>query len=258
MNIQTYLEKIKKHQILIVLGVFVFLAAFFLGVNFKNLQAMSRESKKYPIYSVDTNEKKIAITFDTNWGTNNTKKVLDILDKYDAKATFFLMGTWIDKHENETKEIFNRGHEIGNHSNSHADFTLISRTRIIEEIAATDAKLMKLLGKGTEVFRFPSGSYNEKSLEIAESTNHYCIQWNVDSIDWKEQGADIEYNRVMKKIKPGSILLFHDNAKYTPETLPRILSDLKAKGYQFVKVSDLIYKKGYYMDNSGTQKLKLK
>ncbi|WP_338079471.1 polysaccharide deacetylase family protein, partial [Clostridium haemolyticum] len=101
------------------------------------------------------------MTFDTNWGTNNTKKVLDILDKYDAKATFFLMGTWIDKHENETKEIFNQGHEIGNHSNSHPDFTLISRTRIIEEIAATDAKLMNLLGKGTEVFRFPSGSYNE-------------------------------------------------------------------------------------------------
>ncbi|MGK0467928.1 MAG: peptidoglycan/xylan/chitin deacetylase (PgdA/CDA1 family), partial [Clostridium sp.] len=80
-----------------------------------------------------------------------------------------------------------------------------------------------------------------------------CIQWDVDSIDWKEQGAEIEYKRIVEKTKPGSILLFHNNAKYTPENLPKILDYLKAEGFEFVRISDLIYKDNYYIDVAGKQ-----
>ncbi|KGM97278.1 polysaccharide deacetylase [Clostridium novyi A str. 4552] len=255
MSVQNCLKFLKKYRLFFIAGIFVFLSAYCLAAKLNHVEVSTNASKKFPIYRVDTKEKKVAITFDTNWGTNNTKKVLDILDKYNAKATFFLMGTWVDKHHEETKEIFKRGHEIGNHSNSHADFTLISESRMIEEIAATDAKLIKLIGKDSKIFRFPSGSYNEKAVKVAEDTNHFCIQWDVDSIDWKERGADIEYNRVMKNVKPGSIILFHDNAKYTPDNLIRIIGKLQKEGYKFVTVSNLIYKDNYYIDNAGAQKL---
>jgi peptidoglycan-N-acetylglucosamine deacetylase len=253
MKIIIFSKRSKRQNIFLITSVCVFVGLFLAMTVFRASAVFKENEKALPIYCVDTKEKKIALTFDTNWGDDNMIKILDILDENDVKATFFILGTWMDKYPDMVKEIYKRGHEIGNHSNNHPDFINISKDRIIEEIAVTDAKLMKLIGTGTSIFRFPSGSYNEEAVKIVESTNHFCIQWDVDSIDWKEHGADIEYNRVMKKTRPGSILLFHNGAKYTPETLPKIIKDLKSKGYEFVKVSDLIYKENYYIDYSGKQ-----
>jgi polysaccharide deacetylase family sporulation protein PdaB len=224
-----------------------------ISLNLKTKGVFFNTDKKLPIYCVDTEEKKVAISFDASWGANNTIKILDILDKYDVKATFFLLGRWVDQFPEETKEIYNRGHEIGNHSDTHPDMTGVSKTNIVKEINITDDKIFNLIGENTTLFRCPSGSYNNSVVEAVESTNHYCIQWDVDSIDWKEQGADLEFNRVMKKVKPGSIVLFHNAAIYTPENLPRIIESLKAQGYEFVTISELIYKEDYYIDYSGKQ-----
>jgi polysaccharide deacetylase family sporulation protein PdaB len=225
-----------------------------LGVyNTKTSDVFFGEQRRLPIYNVDTKEKKIAISFDVSWGDDKTDDILKILDKYNAKATFFIVGAWIDQYPDKLKTMFDSGHEIGNHSNKHPIMTTISKEIMINEIAITDAKIMSITGQRTEVFRCPSGEYNNLVVETVESTNHKCIQWDVDSIDWKEQGAEIEYNRIVKKTKPGSILLFHNNAKYTPENLPKILEYLKAEGYEFVKISDLIYKNNYYINGSGKQ-----
>lgn len=217
-----------------------------LGVFFGN-------NKKLPIYNVDTSDKKIAITFDSSWGNDTTLKILDVLDKYNAKGTFFLIGRWCDEYPNETKEISKRGNEIGNHSNKHPDMTAMSKIQIQADIKKADEKIFALTGKKTKIFRCPSGSYNNSVIEALEETNHKCIQWDVDSIDWKEQGREIEYKRVISKVKPGSIILFHNNAKYTPENLDRILKKLKGDGYSFVTVSSLIYEKNYYIDYNGKQ-----
>lgn len=216
-------------------------------------QGVFVNEKELPIYSVGTKDKKIAISFDASWGANNTVKILDILDKYNIKATFFLVGRWVDEFPKETKEIYKRGHEIGNHSNTHPDMTKLSDGKIVQEISATDAKLMNLIGTDTKLFRFPEGSYSDRSVKVVKNTNHYCIQWDVDSIDWKEQGADLEYNRVIKKVQPGSIVLFHNAAKYTPENLPKIIEKLKSEGYEFVRISDLIYKDNFHLDHTGKQ-----
>lgn len=222
-------------------------------VENRSIGAFLGNKKKLPIYCVDTNEKKIAISFDASWGANNTVKILDILDEYNVKATFFLVGRWIDEFPNETIEIYKRGHEIGNHSNTHPDMTKLSKENMIKEISTTDAKLMKLIGQGTKLFRCPSGSYNDAVIENVKSIGHYCIQWDVDSIDWKGESAQKEYKRVMSKVKPGSIILFHNAAKYTPENLPKILSELKKQGYEFLKISEIIYKDDYHIDYSGKQ-----
>jgi polysaccharide deacetylase family sporulation protein PdaB len=235
---------------------FVLFIGILLTVGIYNLNSRGvilGGQRKIPIYSVDTTEKKIAITFDASWGEDKTDEILEVLDKWNVKATFFVVGAWIDQHPDKLKTIHEKGHEIGNHSNRHPILTTISKEEIIKDIATTDAKIMSLIGQGTTLYRCPSGEYNDLVIEAVENTNHYCIQWDVDSIDWKEEGAEIEYNRIMKNTKPGSILLFHNNAKHTPKNLPRIIENLKAQGYDFVKTSELIYKDNYYINHLGKQ-----
>jgi peptidoglycan-N-acetylglucosamine deacetylase len=227
-----------------------------IGLNYKNMGVFRFVHRKVPIYSVDTKEKKISLSFDISWGEDNTAKILDILDKYNVKATFFLVGGWIDGNGEMVKEIAKRGHEIGNHTNKHPNMSKITREKLIEEIMTCDAKIMALTGKGTKLFRCPSGEYNDVVLDTAQSLGRFTIQWDVDSIDWKEHGPSIEYNRVIKNTKPGSILLFHNTARYTPETLPQVIEKLQKDGYSFVMVSDLIYKKNFYIDALGKQRPK--
>lgn len=210
-------------------------------------------NKKLPIYCVDTKEKKAAITFDTSWGDDHTTEILDILDKEGVKATFFVIGRWADEFPDKTKEIAKRGNEIGNHSDKHPDFTKLSSSEMINEVAAADAKLMTLTGVKPVFFRFPEGTYNDTSVDVIEKTGHKCIQWDVDSIDWRNDGENIEYNRVISKTKQGSIILFHNSGMYTAKTLPRVIQKLKAQGYKFVKLSDLIYNEKYSIDSSGKQ-----
>lgn len=246
------MEYIKKKLIVI----FVLLIGILATVsiyNWKTKGVFLGQERKLPIYCVDAKEKKIAISIDVSWGIDRTDDILKVLDKYNIKATFFIVGAWIDQNPDKLKAIYEKGHEIGNHSNKHPIMTTTSKEQIIKEIAIVDAKVMAITGQGTTLFRCPSGAYNNLVIEAVEATNHYCIQWDVDSIDWKEQGAEIEYNRIIKNTKPGSIMLFHNNAKYTPENLPKILEFLRGQGYKFVKVSDLIYKSDYYIDYSGKQ-----
>ncbi|AWI06947.1 polysaccharide deacetylase family sporulation protein PdaB [Clostridium drakei] len=239
----------------------VFLAMFLLCVAIigsvfyknKNIAAFINVNRNLPIYYVDTKDKKIALTFDASWGADNTDKILQVLDKYNVKATFFLVGGWVDQYPEKVKNIHEKGHEIGNHSDRHPDMTKISKDKIIEEIDINDSKIRKLTGEGTKLFRCPEGSYNNLVIQTVKATNHYCIQWDVDSIDWREEGSNLEYERVIKKVKNGSIILFHNNAKYTPDNLPRVIENLKKQGYEFVKVGDLIYKDNYHIDYDGKQ-----
>lgn len=145
--------------------------------------------KKLPIYSVETEKQNIAITFDVNWAENDhLYEILDILKKKNVKATFFVMGGWIEYNEDniaKLKRIYNEGHEIGNHSNMHPDMTKISKDRMFKEIEVTDAIIKKHTGVNTDLFRCPSGSYDDRVIDLVDSTKHFCIQWDVDMIDIK-------------------------------------------------------------------------
>jgi Predicted xylanase/chitin deacetylase len=253
MKITGFLKCSKKNNIFLFGGLLIITALVLTLLDYKASTVFSQTKKKVPIYSVEVAEKKVAISFDTSWGVDNTIEILNVLDKNNVKGTFFLIGVWIDKYPSQAKAIFDRGHDIGNHSNSHPDMKYISKEKVVQEIAITDAKIIKLTGDGTKLFRFPSGSYSDDSILAVEETKHIPVQWDVDSIDWKEQGVDVEYERVIKKTRPGSIMLFHNGAKYTPETLDKVIKELKSQGYQFVKVSDLIYKEKYYIDSNGRQ-----
>ena len=242
--------KRKVYNIILLIFACIILSLY---LNYRSGASFFRMTRKSPIYSVATNEKKVAITFDTSWGNDNTEVILDILEKYKVKATFFIIGKWANEFQDEVKLINAKGHEIGNHSYIHPNMTSLSIERINKEITSTDAKIFELTGQTTKLFRCPEGEYNDTLIKAVEATGKYCIQWDVDSIDWKEQSANDEYQRVIKRTKPGSIILFHNNAKYTPENLPKIIEKLHLEGYEFVTVSELIYKNSYYINNEGKQ-----
>ncbi|WP_183279814.1 polysaccharide deacetylase family protein [Clostridium fungisolvens] len=213
--------------------------------------------KSLPIYSVDAKDKKISITFDINWtDEDNLGSILDIMKEYNVKGTFFIMGGWVNSNEENVeklKKIKEGGNEIANHSYIHPDFTKISTDRMVSEIKKTEDIIYNNTGYKTKLFRCPSGSYNDTVVNTVKKMGYYCIQWDVDSVDWKNKGADEEYQRVIKNVKPGSILLFHNNGKYTPENLKKIFQKLEGEGYQFVPVGDLIYKDNFDVDNDGKQ-----
>lgn len=213
----------------------------------------SGANRRLPIYSVQTGEKKIAISFDAAWGDEYTLKVLDILDKYNIKTTFFLVGFWVEKYPDHVREMNNRGHEIGNHSSTHPHMSQLSKEQMANELNSTGDKIQAITEKKPNLFRPPFGDYNNLLIETAEENGYYTIQWDVDSLDWKNMGSIQIVDRVVRNVKNGSIVLFHNNSEYVLEYLPPILEKLQSEGFNIVPIGELIYKDNYYMDHTGKQ-----
>lgn len=211
------------------------------------------EGRKIPIYSVDKQEKIVALSFDAAYGSDKTQKILEILEQYNATATFFLVGFWVDKYPELTKEISNRGFEIGTHSNMHEHMSKMSASAIEEDLSVSIKKIEDTIGKKVDLFRPPYGEYNNTLLEEAEKLNLYTIQWSVDSLDWKGISADAMTGRVVSRIHEGAIVLFHNNSDHILEALPKILELLTSRGYKFTTVGELIYRENYKIDNNGKQ-----
>ena len=217
--------------------------------------ATTKKEKKLPVYDVETSEKKIAISFDATWGAEKTSAILDILDEYGIKTTFFLCGYWIDDYPDKVKEIYARGHEIGNHSENHKNQSTLTLEKNIEEIQSVHKKIKDLIGVDMILFRPPFGDYNNTVIEALDSLGYYGIQWSVDSHDWMNKGVDYEINQVLnhKKLRNGAIILFHNDADDTLKALPTILKKLTTDGYKIVPVSELIYKDDFHINSEGTQ-----
>ncbi len=210
-------------------------------------------NRRFPIYSVQTDEKKIAISFDAAWGADKTSEIMDILDQYHVKTTFFLVGFWIDKYPEKAKEIYERGHEIGNHSTTHPHMSQLSKAQIALELNETGNKIRAITGKQADLFRPPFGDYNNCLIETAEENGYYTIQWDVDSLDWKKIGSIQIVDRVVRNVKNGSIVLFHNNSEYVLDYLPPILDKLKSEEFEIIPVGELILRDNYYMDHTGRQ-----
>ncbi len=206
-----------------------------------------------PIYRVKTEARSMAISFDATWGTELTDELLQILKEHNVRTTFFLAGNWIEKHPDYVVKIASFGHEIGNHSYSHPHMSTLSEKAITEELRRVSLLILELTGTAPFLFRPPFGEYNNLLLETAKAEGYYTIQWSIDSLDWKHTTAEEIYTRVMGRVGPGEIVLFHNAAKQTPQALRRLLPDLKEKGYSIVPLSELIYRTDYIIRPDGTQ-----
>lgn len=211
------------------------------------------QTRLLPIYCVDTPKKQVALTFDAAWGNEDTEELISILKKHKAKATFFLVGSWVDKYPESVKSLSNAGHSIQNHSNTHPNLPQLSKEGIEKEIVLCNEKIRKITKKTPTLIRPPYGDYSNPVIESVNKLGMYTIQWDVDSLDWKNLSADEIYNRVTSKVQNGSIVLFHNAALNTPEALGKILETLTQEGYEFVTVEELIYKSDYILDNTGKQ-----
>lgn len=212
-------------------------------------------NRELPIYCVDTEEKKIALSFDAAWGNEDTAKILEILANHDVNVTFFMTGEWVKKYPEDVKAIYESGHDLGNHSESHPDMTTLSDGQKTEELMSVHNKVKELTGYEMFLFRPPFGAYDNRVVTNAKENGYYTIQWDVDSLDWKDYGADAIIDTVCnhKHLGCGSIILCHNGAKYTAEALDTMITRLKEQGYELVPVSQLIYKDNYHMDHEGRQ-----
>lgn len=208
-----------------------------------------------PIYKVDRPDKVMAISFDAMWGTEHTDRILDILDKYNVKTTFFLGGYWVEKYPDYVKKLHERGHEIGNHTYSHPHLNSLSPDGIRRELERNEANIQAITGVKPILFRPPFGEYNNAVIETATQLGYCTIQWSVDSLDWKDLSADQIVNRILSAAGPGDIVLLHNNGKHTAEAIDRLIPSLQQKGFKIVPISELIYKDNYYIEShSGVQK----
>lgn len=200
-------------------------------------------------------EKYISLTFDSAYENTRTIQILDILDEYDAKATFFMTGEFVSHNLDQVKEIIDRGHDIGNHSYMHPNFKTINDKEREEQINIVHKMIKDEFDIDMKLFRFPFGDYNARSVEILKELDYYPIQWTYDSIDWRNEGVEAILKKFQngRNLEPGYIILFHNGAKFTPEALPTILEDIKQKGLKCVKLTDLIYENDFYIDGFGTQ-----
>ena len=246
---------VSKRGLIVYTSLFIMaLCMIFIGSEETAEVVTSPTEKRLPIYSVEKGEEKIcALTFDAAWDDADTDRLIKILDEYDAKATFFVVGTWAEKYSASVKKFADAGHEIGNHSDTHPHINNLSEEKISEEIKDCDDKIEAITGTRPSLFRGPYGEYNNTLIEVAEKAGHKVIQWDVDSLDWKELSKDEIAERVLSRVKPGSIMLFHNGVKNTPDALEIILKKLSDDGYKAVCVSDLIYKDGYSIDHTGKQ-----
>lgn len=241
-----------------VIGAMALIIAFilcFVGLTQTGATAVffSKSARKVPVYRVDTTEKKVALTFDAAWGADKTQGIIDILNQYGAKGTFFLVGFWINNYEEEVKKIAQAGLDIGNHSDNHLKMSTLSETEIEKELKTVNDSVQRLTGKTPKFFRPPYGDYNDRLVTKAESMGLQPIQWDVDSLDWKGLSGKEIVDRVCPKVQNGSIVLFHNNSDHVLDALPTILLNLKNEGYEFVTLSDLVYTENYTIDNNGIQ-----
>ena len=244
---------VTKQAILTAMAIILAVIFALLIFTTKETKAVWSQNKKLPIYCTERADKKISISFDAAWGADDTETLIEILKQYNVKATFFVVGEWVDKYPDKVKALSAAGHEIQNHSDTHPYLTKLSRDQVIKEIESCNQKIEKITGVKPTLLRAPYGDYNNTVIEAVESLGMYTIQWDVDSLDWKDHSAKQITQKVTEKAKSGSIVLFHNDAKHTPEALPTILEKLQTDGYEIVPISQLIYKDGYEIKHDGTQ-----
>ncbi|MBO2945778.1 polysaccharide deacetylase family sporulation protein PdaB [Paenibacillus sp. F411] len=232
-------QKIKRFSFVLAAAVFA------VGVIYVESDHISVFSENTPaaVYSVPTEKKQIALTFDISWGEKRAEPILQVLkDKGVSKASFFLSAPWSKSHPDIVSKIKEGGFEIGSHGFKHDNYSTLSDEEIRKQITTAHSILTTVTGQEPRLIRLPNGDFDKRVLSIADSLNYTVIQWDTDSQDWKNIGTDQIVDRVVSKAHPGDIVLLHasDSVKQTHEALPDIIDELRRKGYEFVTVTDLL------------------
>ena len=225
----------------------------FWTVNTPAVVGVSAAKRELPVYCVQRDEKIVALSFDAAWGNEDTQILIDILDQYGVNTTFFVVGDWVDKYPESVRALAEAGNEVMNHSSSHAHFSALSTDEITADITVCNDKIEAITGVRPTLFRCPYGEYDDHVISAVKSANMTAVQWDVDSLDWKGIPAGQITRRVLDRVQPGSIVLFHNAAEHTPEALPAILDALIDEGYRIVPISQILLDGDCFIDSTGRQ-----
>ena len=246
---------LRKHRaVLSAVGFVLAVALIFWAVNSPAIVGVSAAQRKLPIYSVDREDKVVALSFDAAWGNEDTQTLIDILDERGVHATFFVVGDWVDRYPDSVRAIAEAGNEVMSHSLHHAHFSKLSSEEIKNDLLGNNEKIRAVTGVSPVLFRCPYGEYDDHVIQAVRDVGMTAIQWDVDSLDWKGISAQEIRDRVLKNVRPGSIVLFHNAAEHTPEALPDILDSLLKDGYTIVPVSELLLDGETTIDHTGRQR----
>ncbi len=248
-------EKKTKRDISLIIILLIW-ALVLAGVVFITLRtsAVYASNGKLPVYCVESEKKEAALTFNCAWDDTGLDSLLELLREENIKCTFFFVGTFADEYPEAVRKIHNDGHEIANHSMKHSDPVKQQFSEIVSDINACNELLYSLTGVRPVLYRAPSGSYDEKTVEAAQSLGLTAVQWDVDSIDWKDPEKEKIISRVTDKVTNGSIILFHTGKRNTLEAMPSVIEELQKEGYSLVRVSDMLLYGETYLDNTGRQR----
>ena len=249
-------QKIYTYLLSAVMILVLFCAANVLNVKENEndtIQTSSVNSKLLPIYNVQTDENKVAFTMNCAWNADDIDKILEVLKENNTKITFFMVGDWIDKFPDAVKKINIEGHEIASHSNTHPHVNNLSHEENIKEIEESNKKIEMITGKKNTLYRVPYGEFNDNVIKAVKDKKCYCIQWNLDTLDYTGITGDEMWKRLNEKVKKGDIILSHNGTKHTADSLDMLIKKIKSKGLEVVPISELIYKEKYTINNNGTQ-----
>lgn len=218
-----------------------------------NIIETANQNRLLPIYSVETPEKKVALTFDCAWGADDIPDIIDILESNGVEATFFTVGDWVKKYPDAVKALHDAGMEIGNHSDTHAHVNKMSYGENLEDMARCNDKISMLTGDDVDFYRGPYGEYNNTVISVAEELGMKVIQWDIDTLDYEGKTPDEMCERIKKKIRNGSIILMHNDTKHTAKGLQQIIDTIHNEGYEIVPLDELVYEDNYEINHEGRQ-----
>ena len=247
-------QKIYTYFISIIMVILLFCISGALTSEKEAIMTSSTNENYLPIYNVKTEENKVALTMNCAWNADDIDQILEILEENNVKITFFMVGDWIEKYPEAVKKIYDAGHEIGTHSDTHPHVNNLSYEENIEEIEKSNDKIEKMTGERTNLYRTPYGEYNQTVIKAAQEKGYHTIQWSLDTLDYTGLTGEKMWNRIKDKIGSGDIILMHNGTDHTADSLDKIIKNIKEKNLEVVKISELIYKENYTIDANGTQK----
>lgn len=192
-----------------------------------------------PIYKGNETMSRVAFECNVVWGTEYLPQMLDILRDKNVKITFFIGGQWAEDNPELLKRMVREGHELGNHGYAHKHHSQLSLEENRREIQRTEQIVEEITGVKTVLFAPPYGEFNKTTLQAADSLGYKTIMWSIDTIDWRREGTDIILKRVLKNHHNGAFILMHPT-EYTVEALPIMIDELRKKGYEVGRISDLL------------------
>ena len=235
-------KKNKKHILLNIISNIVILVCIFsvFEMCFSSKVLKTSQIINGVYYSGNSENKNVSLMINVYWGTEYLDEMLQTLDKYDIKTTFFVGGYWVAKNEEMLNKIISRGHEIGNHGYYHKDQDKLSLEQNVDEISMNHQLVQKLAnGYEMKLFAPPSGAYNSSTVSAAENLGYKTIMWSKDTIDWRDQDEDVLLSRATKNMTNGDLILMHPT-RATANILEQVISKWTSEGFKIVTVSENI------------------